>query len=65
MITDLMKDYEYAYWKVRAVLEDAKFNLPSPHPMWGNLNELIEVLDRMEQVLDIPNGSELGIRALK
>lgn len=63
MSIDLIKEYEYAYWKIRYVLEDAIWMLPSPHPMWGNLNELIEVLDEMEERLNIPNGSELGLRS--
>ena len=66
MNIDLMqKHYEHAYWKIRAVLEDAEHDLPSPHPMWGNLNELLEVLDGMEDLLDIPNGSHLGLRSKK
>ena len=65
MSTDLSKHYEHAYWKIRAVLENAHDNLPSPHVLWGDLNELLEVLDGMEKLLNIPNGSFLGIRALR
>ena len=65
MNNDLLKHYEHAYWKIRAVLENAHDNLRSPHVLWGDLNELLEVLDGMEKRLSIPNGSFLGIRAVK
>jgi hypothetical protein len=54
---DLKQSYNHAYWIVRQVLEVAEKSLESPHPLWGFLNELIEVRDRMEKDLDIPNKS--------
>ena len=53
--TNFKQLYENAYSVVRAVLETAETQLVSPHPLWSQLNELIEVCDRMEKTLDIAN----------
>ena len=58
-MTDFKQAYEDAYWVLRAVIETASFSLTSPHPLWGELNELIEVRDRMEKTLDIANRSDI------
>ena len=64
-MTDFQQAYEDAYWIVRAVLETASFSLTSPHPLWGDLNELIEVRDRMEKTLDIANPSDVFVLGAK
>ena len=56
-MNDFRQAYEDAYWIVRQVLETAEFALVSPHPLWSELNELIEVRDRMEKILKIANPS--------
>lgn len=43
------------YWNVRHVLECANGVLPSPHPLWSELNELMETCSSFEKILDIPN----------
>lgn len=50
--------YLDAYWVVRAVLELAEYGLKSPHPLWSQLNELIEVCDTMEKSLNIANRTD-------
>ena len=57
-ISDFQKSYLDAYWVIRAVLETAEHGLSSPHCLWSNLNELIEVCDRMEQELNIANPTD-------
>ena len=56
--TNFKELYENAYWIVRAVLETAETHLVSPHPLWSQLNELIEVCDGMEKRLDIANPTD-------
>lgn len=46
---------EICYWKIRATLTVANAMLQSPHPLWSELNELIESMDSLENCLDIPN----------
>lgn len=53
--TDFQKSYLDAYQTVRAVLEIAEHKLETPHSLWSELNELIEVCDRMERELKIAN----------
>lgn len=48
-------NYADAYRVVRAVLETAEITLQTPHPLWSDLNDLIEVCDRMERELQIAN----------
>ena len=57
-MTDFEQLYAHAYRTVRAVLENAEWSLTSPHPLWSELNELIEVCDAMEKALDIPNPTD-------
>jgi hypothetical protein len=54
-IHNLEKKLENTYWNLRTALEVAKDVLPSPHPLWGFLNECTENLDMMEITLDIAN----------
>ena len=49
------KSYLDAYQVVRAVLETAEHSLQTPHPLWSELNDLIEVCERMERELQIAN----------
>ena len=58
-MTNFKQAYEDAYWVLRAVIETASISLTSPHPLWGELNELVEVRDRMERTLDIANRSDV------
>uniref|UniRef100_UPI0040474EE3 hypothetical protein n=1 Tax=Flavobacterium sp. TaxID=239 RepID=UPI0040474EE3 len=51
------KSYLNAYQVVRAVLETAERSLQSPHPLWLELNDLIEICDRMEKDLQIANST--------
>lgn len=44
-----------AYWNMRAAIESAQHCLISPHPLWSELNEIMENLDGAEKLLDIPN----------
>ncbi len=46
---------DLAYWNIRRSLETARNSLVSPHPLWSDLNELFEDIDRMEQFLNIAN----------
>lgn len=57
-MNDFRQRYEDAYWVVRKVLENACFSLESPHTLWSDLNELIEVCDSMERVLEIANPTD-------
>jgi hypothetical protein len=53
-----MNDHEILeaiYRDSRAVLEAAQGSLPSPHPMWGFLNELMETVSLAEDELGIVN----------
>lgn len=43
------------YWNVRHVLECANACLVSPHPLWSELNELMETCSSFEKILDILN----------
>ena len=58
MISEQMQFIEHAYWTARKVLEMADDTLVTPHPVWGQLNELSEVLLWAERLLEIPNGYE-------
>ena len=49
---------EILYWQVRAVLETAQSALIEPHPLWSDLNELMEQMQPIEKELGIANGWE-------
>ena len=49
---------EVIYWNLRAALDTAQLTLHEPHPLWNDLNELMESMPRLEDYLDIPNGWE-------
>lgn len=53
-IERLRQFVESAYWNMRNVLECADDVLPSPHPLWGFLNEISETVLWGEKILDIP-----------
>ncbi len=55
---------ERCYWNVRRTLETAQLCLTSPHPLWSELNELMETCTWLERVLEIanPRESEVGHR---
>ena len=63
--SDFAKLYLDAYWVVRSVLETAEHSLQTPHPLWSELNELIEICDRMEKELEIENTLDSFRNALK
>ena len=49
---------EHIYWNLRSALDIAQLTLHEPHPLWSELNELMESMPRLEDYLDIPNGWE-------
>ena len=49
---------EHIYWNLRAALDTAQLTLHEPHPLWSDLNELMESMPTLEDYLDIPNGWE-------
>lgn len=46
---------ELLYRNVRAVLETAQAALVEPHPLWSDLNEIMEQMPRIEKDLGIVN----------
>jgi hypothetical protein len=52
------KMLEHIYWNLRAALDTAQLTLHEPHPLWSDLNELMESMPRLENYLAIPNGWE-------
>lgn len=49
------KMLEHIYWDLRAALETAQLTLHEPHPLWSELNELMESMPSLEKQLDISN----------
>jgi hypothetical protein len=49
---------ETVYWNLRATMEHSTDCIPSPNPIWGYMNELYDDVNRLEELLDIPNRME-------
>jgi hypothetical protein len=49
------KMLEHIYWNLRAALDSAQLTLHEPHPLWSELNELMESMPTLENYLDISN----------